>query len=310
MARHDRRLLIVTRIWPTAEAPSSGIFVANRCRGMRNVTIARAHHQHRHWILALLGFAWDTLRTRGRFDGVEAHVVYPAGLVGWLVARLRGIPLLVYAHGTDVREVPNRGRGYRFFVRWVVRHTDAIVTNSTDTAAHVRRLGRDPIIAPPGIPLEDFKPTPRVLPRRVLYVGGTNPRKGYDVALELADTLVGPGLSETPPDEMPGLLAGHDVLLMPSVAEPFGLAAVEAIASGRWVVASDVGGLRDVVIDGVNGSLVRDGDFATALARVPDYDPAKVAATAERYSLERWQAAMSRAWDELLAREPSKRGAA
>lgn len=310
MARHDPRLLIVTRIWPTAEAPSSGIFVANRCRGMLNVTIARAHHQHRHWILALLGFAWDTLRTRGRFDGVEAHVVYPAGLVGWLVARLRGIPVLVYAHGTDVREVPNRGRGYRFFVRWVVRHADAMVTNSTDTAAHVRRLGRDPIIAPPGIPLEDFKPTPRVLPRRVLYVGGTNPRKGYDVARELADTLVGPGLSETPPHEMPGLLASHDVLLMPSVAEPFGLAAVEAIASGRWVVASDVGGLRDVVIDGVNGSLVREGDFAAALARVPDYDPATVAATAERHSLERWQAAMSRAWDELLGPEPSKRGAA
>ena len=63
------------------------------------------------------------------------------------------------------------------------------------------------------------------------------------------------------------------MVLVPSVAEPFGLVALEAIAAGRWVVASAVGGLRDIVIDGVNGSLVGDGDFDAALAAVPDYDP-------------------------------------
>lgn len=299
MIRRDRKLLIVTRIWPTSDAPASGIFVANRCREMTNVTIARARHQHRHWILALLGFAWDTLRTRGRFEGVEAHVVYPAGLVGWLTARLRGIPVVVYAHGTDVREVPNRGRGYRFFVRWVVRHADAIVTNSTDTAAHVRRLGREPIVAPPGIPLGDWTPTPRPSHRRVLYLGGASPLKGYDVALRLADTLVGPGLRELPFDEIAKLMATHDVVLVPSVAEAFGLVAVEAIASGRWVVARDVGGLRDIVIDGVNGTLVSDGDFAAALAAIPHYDPVAVAATARRFSLETWQAAMESVWSGL-----------
>lgn len=304
----DRRLLVVTRIWPTPEAPSAGIFVANRLRGMRRVTIARARHQHRHWILALAGFAWDTLRTRGRFDGVEAHVVYPAGLVGWLTARLRRIPVVVYAHGTDVREAPNRGRGYRAFVRWTVRHADAVVTNSTDTAAHVRRLGRDPVVAPPGIPLEDFVPSPRPAERRVLYLGGTNPRKGYDVARELADTLVGPGLREVPAGEVARLLAAHDVVLVPSVAEPFGLVAVEAIASGRWVVAAAVGGLKDIVIDGVNGTLVGDGDYAGALAEVPDYDPATVAATAERYSLARWQAAMEDVWARLDARRAQRSG--
>lgn len=296
MTGRERRLLIVTRIWPTADAPSSGIFVANRCRGMPNVVVARARHQHRHWVLALLGFAWDTLRVRGPFDGVEAHVVYPAGLVGWVTARLRRIPLVVYAHGTDVREAPNRGRGTRWLTRWVVLHADAIVTNSTDTAAHVRCMGRDPIVAPPGIPLEDFGPMPRPSERRVLYLGGWNPRKGYDVAVALADTLVGPGLHEVASSEVARLIASHDVVLVPSLAEPFGLVAVEAIASGRWVVASDVGGLRDIVIEGVNGTLVRDGAFAEALAAVPDYDPIAVSATAQRYSLERWQAALEAVW--------------
>jgi glycosyltransferase involved in cell wall biosynthesis len=77
--------------------------------------------------------------------------------------------------------------------------------------------------------------------------------------------------------------------------------AAEAIGSGRWVVARDVGGLRDIVVDGVNGTLVSDGDFAGALARVPDYDPFAIARTVERYSLTAWQAAMRQAWEELLA---------
>jgi glycosyltransferase involved in cell wall biosynthesis len=133
----------------------------------------------------------------------------------------------------------------------------------------------------------------------VLYLGGRNRRKGFEVAATLADTLVGPRLRDVAPDEVPALMAAHDVVLVPSTAEPFGLVAVEAIASGRWVVARAVGGLREIVKDGVNGTLVADGDFAGALARVPDYDPFAVARTAERFSLERWQATLAATWDEV-----------
>ena len=42
-----------------------------------------------------------------------------------------------------------------------------------------------------------------------------------------------------------------------------------------------------------------DGDFAGALARVPDYDPFAIAPTVDRYSLAAWQAAMARIWDEV-----------
>ena len=119
------------------------------------------------------------------------------------------------------------------------------------------------------------------------------------MARDLADTLVGPWLRDVDPADVPALIAAHDVVLMPSVAEPFGLVAVEAIASGRWVVASAVGGLREIVRDGVNGTLVTDGDFAGALARVPEYDPYAIASTVERYSLVAWQAGMARVWDEV-----------
>jgi glycosyltransferase involved in cell wall biosynthesis len=122
------------------------------------------------------------------------------------------------------------------------------------------------------------------------------------VAVDLADTLVGPGLTVVDPTEIPALLADHDVLLMPSHAEAFGLAAAEAIAAGRWVVAADVGGLPSVVTDGVNGTLVRDGDYAGALTRVPDYDPRAVAATAARFDVTAQRRGMAAAWTDLLSR--------
>ena len=294
----SRPLLVLTRIWPTAERPSLGAFVRDRVRGLADVVAVRPRSQRTPWPLLYALLFVRALRVGG-IRGVEAHVLVPTGLVGWAVARLRRVPLVVYAHGGDVRDWERQPAPIRWATRFVVQHADRVVTNSSDTAAHIRRLGVEPAVAPPGVDLSRFTVTPRPDERRVLYLGGKNPRKGYDVAATLADTLVGPWLRDVDPSEIPELMAAHDVVLVPSVAEPFGIVAVEAIASGRWVVAADVGGLRDIVIDGVNGTLVSDGDYAGALARVPDYDPATVAATAERFSLDRWQAELARIWDEL-----------
>jgi glycosyltransferase involved in cell wall biosynthesis len=60
-------------------------------------------------------------------------------------------------------------------------------------------------------------------------------------------------------------LAALDVLVMPSRGEPFGMALVEAMAAGVPVVASDSGGPREIVEDGVTGRLFATGD-AAALA--------------------------------------------
>ena len=67
-------------------------------------------------------------------------------------------------------------------------------------------------------------------------------------------------------DDVPELLRGLDAVVMPSRWEGFGLAAVEAMASGVPVIASAVDGLREVVVNGVTGRLVSPGDPA-ALAR-------------------------------------------
>jgi glycosyltransferase involved in cell wall biosynthesis len=292
-------ILLLTRIWPTADRPSLGGYVRDRATGVAQMRVVRPRWPRAPVPIVYPLLLVDAMRARGPLRGVEAHMLLPTGLVGLLVARLRRVPLVVYSHGGDVRDWRRRPAPLRWLARQVARQADRLVTNSADTAAYLAELGGRAQVVPPGVDLARFAPTPRPAERRVLYLGGRHERKGYEIAAELADTLVGPWLHEVSAEEVPALIAAHDVVLVPSRAEPFGLVAVEAIASGRWVVASATGGLREIVVDGVNGTLVSDGDFASALAAVPDYDPEAVARTVERYSLARWQAAMAEVWDEL-----------
>jgi glycosyltransferase involved in cell wall biosynthesis len=78
-------------------------------------------------------------------------------------------------------------------------------------------------------------------------------------------------------DETRALYREADICVVPSIwEEPFGLVAVEAMATGRAVVASKVGGLAEIVVDGETGVLVPPNDpggLAAAFARLLD-DPA------------------------------------
>ena len=61
-------------------------------------------------------------------------------------------------------------------------------------------------------------------------------------------------------DAVAPLLAGADLFLLPSQSESFGLSALEALASGVPVIASNVGGIVEVVIPGETGFLCSVGD--------------------------------------------------
>jgi glycosyltransferase involved in cell wall biosynthesis len=92
-----------------------------------------------------------------------------------------------------------------------------------------------------------------------------------------------------PTAELPAAYSLADVVVAPSVApEGFGRVPVEAQAMGRPTIASDLGGFRETVIDGVTGLLVPPGDagklaeaIATALALTPE-ERATVAAEGMR----------------------------
>ena len=295
------RLLVVTGRYPTADRPDAGSFVAGRLEGLAGVTVIAPQRYDRPAWLRYLALLWRAVTARGPFSGVEGHFVLPSGPIALVAARLRGIPLVIYAHGGDVRELAHVNPLLGWLARTVLHGAAATVTNSTVTAAQVRRLGVEAEVVPPGVDLSRFRPTPRPARRRVLYLGGSTPLKGYEVARALADTLLGPGLRVVGHDDVRALLAEHDVVLVPSQHEPFGLVAAEAIAAGRWVVARAVDGLPEVIEDGINGTLVSDGDFAKALAAIPDYDPERVAATGGRFSIEVHRAAMEAIWNRVLA---------
>jgi len=110
---------------------------------------------------------------------------------------------------------------------------------------------------------------------------------------------------------VPPLLAALDVVVVPSLSEASGLTAIEALALGVPVVASRVGGLPEVVVDGVTGLLVAPGDeaaLARAVARLLD-DPALARSLAEagaqrveeRFALERMLDGYLRLYRELVS---------
>jgi len=68
-------------------------------------------------------------------------------------------------------------------------------------------------------------------------------------------------LGSVPDDELPSLYNLSDVFILPSIfAESFGITLLEAMASGTPIVASEIGGVPEVVENGVSGILFKKGD--------------------------------------------------
>ncbi len=322
--RRRPRLLLVTSLYPTPDDPKAGVFVARRVAALRasgvTVSVVRPPDYRRSLNRRLLRMTAQSLVRRGPFDGVEGHVLYPTGSIALVAARLRRVPVLLYAHGADVLEAPKAGRRHEFLARWTAHHADAIVTNSQAMAdAVAANLDASAEVIPPGVDLERFRPLDRAAMREALglpldarialYVGAFIERKGPDVfgdalrrsagwsgyavgegGLErlLVETGTVTCISSVSPDEIPKWLSAADVVVVPSRREPLGLAAVEALACGVPVIASDTGGLRESVRDGVNGLLVPAADveaLAAALDRIADDDFRRALAARARDSV-------------------------
>lgn len=153
-------------------------------------------------------------------------------------------------------------------------------------ASLISDYGADPqkiFVIPPGIDVERWQPKPRPQNTRlrILFVGGDFWRKGGAFLLELYQTLPrqqvefvivtrseiasAEGLTvhqnmrpNTP--ELIALYQSCDVFLFPTQAEAFGIAAQEAAASGLPVVASNIGGLPDIVNHEKTGFLLPKND--------------------------------------------------
>ena len=123
----------------------------------------------------------------------------------------------------------------------------------------------------------------------LLFVGDLRPEKGIDLLLAAYGSLrappplvlIGKVWANSPRTFPPNVVLFEDwpndavreaqrrclALVAPSTLyEPFGMVALEALASGRPVIASRIGGLAELVTDGVNGLLVPRGDTAALSA--------------------------------------------
>ncbi len=210
---------------------------------------------------------------------VDADLLHAHWLpAGWVAART-GKPYVVQVWGTDV-ELARRAP---WLARGVLRGARLVIAPSSALAASARELGAPDVqVIPSGVDLP-VDVGEEVSPPEVLYAGRLSPEKGV---LELVDAAGGmklvvagdgplrervPGaLGFVPHDELQRLYARAAVVACPSQREGFGVACLEAMAHARPVVATDVGGLRDLVVDGETGLVV------------PPRDPAALRAALER----------------------------
>lgn len=188
----------------------------------------------------------------------------------------------------------------RWLYRQAVKRAELITTVSEFTANLLREdLGvSKPIqVIYNGVDEQSFRPQPRVIDKeiKVLFSGNLTRRKGAHWLLPIIQRLdervviyYTSGLRETsalvahprlrplrqiPHKKMPEVYQSMDILLFPTVREGFGLAAVEAMACGLPVVATDSSALPEVVTNGQGGFLCPLGDvdaFAQAVQALAD----------------------------------------
>lgn len=292
--------------------------------------------------LYLASLAPHLLRYRGKIDVVLASWAYPDGFAGVLAARLLGVPAVVKLHGSDINQNAKLP-GPRRQLAWALPQAARVVAVSQALADEVAALGVDRAriaLVRNGVDAELFHPRDRGAARaalglpgdarialyvgnlkaskgvldllaafaqvsdpqaRLVLVGGGDERAAVEAAAARDPRIVAAGPQPLP--EIPTYMAACDVLTLASWAEGTPNVVLEALASGRRVVATSVGGVPDLIDAPLLGELVpakQPAALAAALSRAlaQPYDPVAVAARGARGG---WDASAAALADVLRA---------
>jgi teichuronic acid biosynthesis glycosyltransferase TuaC len=266
-------------------------------------------------------------RYRGRIDVVLGSWAYPDGFAAVIAARLLGVPCVVKLHGSDLNVVAKLA-GARRLTAWALPRAARVVAVSRALADEAVALGvaRERIaVVMNGVDATLFHVRDRAAARAALglpldgplcvYVGNLKEVKGVrDLPPAFARTLLdvpdarlaivgdGPLRAELeaaageriafagaqPLAQVPLWMAAADVVVLPSHNEGTPNVVLEALACGRRVVATAVGGVPDLLEGRPQlGALVQPRaaealGVALAHALRAPYDPATVATAGAR----------------------------
>jgi teichuronic acid biosynthesis glycosyltransferase TuaC len=304
------RALVVTNMWPSAADPARGSFVRDQVEALRalpGVELELFAFPPGHYVRA----ARDLRRRFGHssFDVVHAHF----GLTAWPALAVRGGARAVTLHGTDVRH-PRSRRITAAALPWM----DLVAPVSTQLAAELGdRPGRGrPRVAvlPCGVDTGRFAPIPRAEARArlgldpdgpylLLPADPARPGKRADRAREVAAGVPLLTLGGVDPADVPSWVNAANAVVVPSDAEGFGLAVLEALACDVPVLATPVG-VHRAALDGIAGTLCAAYDRAAWRAALEPHLGAADPRVDGRPRAEMWSAArMARrvlaAWSEL-----------
>ena len=277
---------MLTTSYPRGPDDAAGWFVADavehvRARGVQVEVVSPASFRHfglayghgiagnihvRPWLVFLVpAFLWNFRRAARR----QADLLHAHWLAAGAVAMTLGRPYVVQVWGTDVelaRRVP-------WLVRPILRRARLVLAASHALADAARELGAHEVrVVPSGVSIPTSVGAPEE-PPHLLYVGRLSAEKGVLDLVEAARGLplrvVGDGPLRArvpgaagfmPPGELGPWYERAAVVVAPSRREGYGVVVREAMAWGRPVVASAVGGLLDAVEDEVTGLRVAPGD--------------------------------------------------
>jgi glycosyltransferase involved in cell wall biosynthesis len=190
------------------------------------------------------------------FEIVHAHF----GLTAWPALALRAPLHAVTLHGTDVRHP----RSLRITLAALPR-LDLVATASESLASFLPEQVGKTVVLPCGVAMERFRPIPRDVARLALGLDPAapyllfpadpaRPGKRFDRAQELAGDVRLLTLGSMAPDHVTLAINAANAVVVPSDAEGYGLAVLEALACDVPVLATPVG-IHAEALSGIDGTL-------------------------------------------------------